>query len=81
MMAALFATISAFGVCIVSRKRLNRRAIMIMALSLAVSIGVSQQLLILQFAPYWLKTLLSSSIAPIVLNLVFLHEHKNPDFD
>ncbi|MBF7958640.1 MULTISPECIES: nucleobase:cation symporter-2 family protein [Rahnella] len=75
----MFGTIAASGVRIVSRERLNRRAIMIMALSLAVGMGVSQQPLILQFAPDWLKTLLSSGIAAggitaIVLNLVFPHE-------
>lgn len=79
----MFGTFAAFGVRIVSRERLNRRAIMIMALSLAVGMGVSQQPLILQFVPDWLKTLLSSGIAAsgnaaIVLNLVFPHEHKTP---
>ncbi|WP_414161750.1 nucleobase:cation symporter-2 family protein [Serratia sp. BNK-10] len=77
----MFGTIAASGVRIVSRERLNRRAIMIMALSLAVGMGVSQQPLILQFAPDWLKTLLSSGIATggitaIVLNLVFPQEHE-----
>ena len=72
----MFGTIAASGVRIVSRETLNRRAIMIIALSLAVGMGVSQQPLILQFAPDWLKTLLSSGIAAggltaIVLNLVF----------
>ncbi|MBK5074807.1 uracil-xanthine permease [Budviciaceae bacterium CWB-B4] len=75
----MFGTIAASGVRIVSRETLNRRAIMIMALSLAVGLGVSQQPQILQFAPEWLKTLLSSGIAAggitaIVLNLVFPHE-------
>ncbi|HCM62242.1 MAG TPA: xanthine permease XanP [Morganella sp. (in: Bacteria)] len=72
----MFGTIAASGVRIVSRETLNRRAIMIIALSLAVGMGVSQQPLILQFAPEWLKTLLSSGIAAggltaIVLNQVF----------
>ncbi|MDF3008999.1 MAG: uracil-xanthine permease, partial [Enterobacter kobei] len=72
----MFGTIAASGVRIVSREPLNRRAIMIIALSLAVGLGVSQQPLILQFAPDWLKNLLSSGIAAggitaIVLNLVF----------
>ena len=72
----MFGTIAASGVRIVSREPLNRRAIMIIALSLAVGLGVSQQPLILQFAPDWLKTLLSSGIAAggitaIVLNLIF----------
>lgn len=59
----MFGTIAASGVRIVSREPLNRRAIMIIALSLAVGMGVSQQPLILQFAPDWLKTLFSSGIA------------------
>ncbi|EMY3533076.1 xanthine permease XanP [Yersinia ruckeri] len=75
----MFGTIAASGVRIVSRETLNRRAIMIMALSLAVGMGVAQQPLILQFAPDWIKTLLSSGIAAggitaIVLNLVFPQE-------
>ncbi len=56
----MFGTIAASGVRIVSREPLNRRAILIIALSLAVGLGVSQQPLILQFAPEWLKNLLSS---------------------
>lgn len=47
----MFGTIAASGVRIVSREPLNRRAILIIALSLAVGLGVSQQPLILQFAP------------------------------
>ncbi|CAQ82283.1 MULTISPECIES: uracil-xanthine permease family protein [Photorhabdus] len=75
----MFGTIAASGVRIVSREALNRRAIMIIALSLAVGMGVAQQPLILQFAPDWLKTLLSSGIAAggltaIVLNLIFPQE-------
>ncbi|MFP1497119.1 hypothetical protein ACLB1Q_22455 [Escherichia coli] len=37
--------------CVSFREPLNRRAILIIALSLAVGLGVSQQPLILQFAP------------------------------
>lgn len=71
----MFGTIAASGVRIVSREPLNLRAIMIIALSLAVGLDVSQQPLILQFAPDWLKNLLSSGIAAggitaIVLNVV-----------
>ncbi|EOK9343142.1 solute carrier family 23 protein [Escherichia coli] len=71
----------ASGVRIVSREPLNRRAILIIALSLAVGLGVSQQPLILQFAPEWLKNLLSSGIAAggitaIVLNLIFPPEKQ-----
>ena len=72
----MFGTIAASGVRIVSREPLNRRAILIIALSLAVGLGVSQQPLILQFAPDWVKNLLSSGIAAggitaIVLTLIF----------
>lgn len=72
----MFGTIAASGVRIVSREPINRRSIMIIALSLAAGLGISQQPLILQFAPDWIKNLLSSGIAAggitaIVLNLVF----------
>ncbi len=77
----MFGTIAASGVRIVSREALNRRAIMIMALSLAVGMGVSQQPAILQFAPDMIKTLFSSGIAAggftaIILNLIFPREDK-----
>ena len=77
----MFGTIAASGVRIVSREALNRRAIMIMALSLAVGMGVSQQPMILQFAPDMIKTLFSSGIAAggftaIILNLIFPREDK-----
>ncbi|EOC1016239.1 uracil-xanthine permease [Cronobacter malonaticus] len=80
----MFGTIAASGVRIVSREPLNRRAIMIIALSLAVGLGVSQQPLILQFAPDWVKNLLSSGIAAggitaIVLNLIFPPEKQTND--
>lgn len=71
----MFGTIAASGVRIVSREKLDRRAIMIIALSLAIGLGVSQQPQILQFAPEWIKTLFSSGIAAggitaIALNLI-----------
>ena len=77
----MFGTIAASGVRIVSREPLNRRAILIIALSLAVGLGVSQQPLILQFALN-AENLLSSGIAAggitaIVLNLIFPPENSN----
>ena len=59
-----------------SRGPLKRRAVLIIALALGGGVGVSQQPLILQGAPDWLKNLLSSGIAAggitaIVLNLIF----------
>ncbi|MCC8366923.1 uracil-xanthine permease [Xenorhabdus sp. PB61.4] len=75
----MFGTIAASGVRIVSREPLNRRAIMIIALSLAMGLGVAQQPLILQFAPEWIRNLFSSGIAAggltaILLNLIFPQE-------
>jgi xanthine permease XanP len=67
----MFGTIAASGVRIVSREPLNRRAILIIALSLAVGLGVSQQPLILQFAPDWLKNLLSSVLLLAVSRRLF----------
>ena len=78
----MFGTIAASGVRIVSRQAIDRRAILIIAISLAVGLGVSQQPQILQFAPDWLKTLLSSGIAAggitaIILNLMFPAEQES----
>ena len=79
----MFGTIAASGVRIVSRQAIDRRAILIIAISLAVGLGVSQQPQILQFAPDWLKTLFSSGIAAggitaIILNLIFPADLQKP---
>lgn len=78
----MFGTIAASGVRIVSRVALNRRAIMIIALSLGIGLGVSQQPQIFQFMPDWVKSLFSSGIAAggltaIVLNFVFPEDKIN----
>ncbi len=75
----MFGTIAASGIRIVSKEKLNRRAIMIIALSLAVGMGVSQQPLILQFAPDWIKNLLSSGIAAGGLTAIFLNLFFPPE--
>lgn len=72
----MFGTIAASGVRIVSRVALNRRAIMIIALSLGIGLGVSQQPQIFAFMPGWVKSLFSSGIAAggltaIILNFIF----------
>ncbi len=77
----MFGTIAASGVRIVARETINRRAIMIIALSLGIGLGVSQHPEILQFTPEWLRTLFSSGIAAggitaILLNLILPHEHR-----
>ncbi|MBX4180971.1 uracil-xanthine permease family protein [Sodalis sp. CWE] len=69
----MFGIIAASGVRIISRERLDRRAIIIIALSLSIGLGVSQQPFILQHAPQWLRTLLSSSIASGGIAAVFLN--------
>ncbi|WP_325893272.1 nucleobase:cation symporter-2 family protein [Grimontia sp. NTOU-MAR1] len=71
----MFGTIAASGIRIISRCELNRRAILIMALSFSMGLGIAQKPEILQFMPDWIKNILSSGMAAggltaIVLNLV-----------
>ncbi|MDF7666556.1 uracil-xanthine permease family protein [Orbaceae bacterium ESL0727] len=75
----MFGTIAASGVRIVSKVALNRRAIMIIALSLGIGLGVSQRPEIFNFMPNWVHSLFSSGIAAggltaIILNVIFPHE-------
>ncbi|MDF7670488.1 uracil-xanthine permease family protein [Orbaceae bacterium ESL0721] len=72
----MFGTIAASGVRIVSKVSLNRRSIMIIALSLGIGLGVSQQPDIFHFMPSWVQSLFSSGIAAggltaILLNFIF----------
>ncbi len=71
----MFGTIAASGIKIISRCDLNRRAILIMALSFSMGLGLAQKPEILQFMPEWIKNILSSGMAAggltaIILNLV-----------
>ncbi|HFG1871142.1 TPA: uracil-xanthine permease family protein [Vibrio cholerae] len=71
----MFGTIAAAGVRIISRVDLDRRAILIMALSFSMGLGIAQKPEILQFMPEFIKNLFSSGVAPggitaIVLNLL-----------
>lgn len=71
----MFGTIAATGVRIISKDSLSRRSILIIAISLGIGLGVSNNPDILQFLPNFLKTLLSSGIAAgglcaILLNLI-----------
>lgn len=77
----MFGTIAATGVRIISKENLNRRSIMIIAISLGIGLGVANNPDILQFTPTWFKTLFSSGIAAggisaIVLNIIFPFEEK-----
>lgn len=71
----MFGTIAASGIRIISRCELNRRAILIMALSFSMGLGIAQKPEILQFMPEWVKNILSSGMAAggltaIILNIV-----------
>ncbi|WP_064606771.1 uracil-xanthine permease family protein [Photobacterium sp. J15] len=77
----MFGTIAASGVRIISRCELDRRAILIMALSFSMGLGIAQKPEILQFMPEWIKSILSSGMAAggitaIILNLVLPEEKK-----
>ncbi|WP_195707016.1 uracil-xanthine permease family protein [Vibrio metoecus] len=71
----MFGTIAAAGVRIISRVDLDRRAILIMALSFSMGLGIAQKPEILQFMPEFIKNLFSSGVAAggitaILLNLL-----------
>ncbi|EPS8934231.1 uracil-xanthine permease family protein [Vibrio cholerae] len=71
----MFGTIAAAGMRIISRVDLDRRAILIMALSFSMGLGIAQKPEILQFMPEFIKNLFSSGVAAggitaIVLNLL-----------
>ncbi|KGK10070.1 uracil-xanthine permease family protein [Vibrio navarrensis] len=71
----MFGTIAAAGVRIISRIDLDRRAILIMALSFSMGLGIAQKPEILQFMPDFIKSIFSSGVAAggitaIVLNLL-----------
>ncbi len=77
----MFGTIAASGVRIISRCNLDRRAILIMALSFSMGLGIAQKPEILQFMPDIVKSILSSGMAAggltaIILNLVLPEEPK-----
>ncbi|NLS13948.1 uracil-xanthine permease [Vibrio sp. SM6] len=71
----MFGTIAAAGVRIISRVEIDRRAILIMALSFSMGLGIAQKPEILQFMPDFIKNIFSTGIAAggitaIVLNLL-----------
>ncbi len=77
----MFGTIAAAGIRIISREELDRRAILIMALSFSMGLGIAQKPEILQFMPEFIKSIFSSGIAAggitaIVLNIVLPMTHK-----
>ncbi|SJL84772.1 uracil-xanthine permease family protein [Vibrio palustris] len=71
----MFGTIAAAGVRIISRVDLDRRAVLIMALSFSMGLGIAQKPEILQFMPEFVKNLFSTGIAAggitaIIMNLI-----------
>ncbi len=75
----MFGTIAASGIRIISRCDLDRRAILIMALSFSMGLGIAQKPEILQFLPDFVKSILSSGMAAggitaILLNLILPEE-------
>ncbi len=71
----MFGTIAAAGVRIIARESLDRRALMILAVSLAMGLGVAQVPEVLQHLPALLKSVLSFGVATggitaILLNLL-----------
>ncbi|SHO58380.1 uracil-xanthine permease family protein [Vibrio quintilis] len=80
----MFGTIAAAGVRIISRVELDRRAILIMALSFSMGLGIAQKPEILQFMPEFIKNIFSSGIAAggitaIVLNLLLPETNHKAD--
>lgn len=77
----MFGTIAAAGVRIISRETLDRRALMILAVSLAMGLGVAQVPEVLQHLPELLKSVLSFGVATggitaMLLNLLL--PRRNP---
>ncbi|MUJ37325.1 uracil-xanthine permease family protein [Aliivibrio fischeri] len=71
----MFGTIAAAGVRIISRVELDRRAILIMAMSFSMGLGLAQKPEILQFMPEMIKNIFSSGVTAggvtaIILNIV-----------
>lgn len=80
----MFGTIAAAGIRIISREELDRRAILIMALSFSMGLGIAQKPEILQFMPEFIKSIFSSGIAAggitaIVLNILLPLTNKQDD--
>ncbi|MCD8547997.1 MAG: purine permease [Aeromonadaceae bacterium] len=79
----MFGTIAAAGVRIIAREPLDRRALMILAVSLAMGLGVAQVPEVLQHLPELLKSVLSFGVATggitaILLNLLLPKPNRQP---
>ncbi len=77
----MFGTIAAAGVRIISRVELDRRAILIMAMSFSMGLGLAQKPEILQFMPEMIKNIFSSGVTAggvtaIMLNIILPSNEK-----
>ena len=77
----MFGTIAAAGVRIISREELDRRALMILAVSIAMGLGVAQVPEVLQHMPELVKSVLSYGVATggitaILMNLLLPKREK-----
>lgn len=82
----MFGTIAAAGVRIISRVDLDRRAILIMALSFSMGLGIAQKPEILQFMPEFIKSIFSSGVAAggvtaILLNLLLPEKLEDQELE
>lgn len=82
----MFGTIAAAGVRIISRVDLDRRAILIMALSFSMGLGIAQKPEILQFMPEFIKNIFSSGVAAggvtaILLNLLLPEKLEDEEIE
>ncbi len=80
----MFGSIAAAGVRILSRERLDRRALFIMAISFGMGLGISQRPDILQFMPELIKNVFSSGIAAggitaILMNIIMPLSHPQAE--
>ena len=69
----MFGTIAAAGVRIISRVELDRRAILIMAMSFSMGLGLAQKPEILQFMPEMIKNIFSSGVTAGGVTAILLH--------
>ena len=77
----MFGTIAAAGIRIISRVALDRRAMLMIAVSFSMGLGVAEMPDILQFMPAFVKNIFSNGIASggiaaITLNLILPATHE-----
>lgn len=69
----MFGTIAVTGIRIISKEDLNRKSMLILAISIGIGLGISNNPKILQFLPNEIQTLLSSGVVAGGLCAIFLN--------